>query len=79
MEHTYSNGTRASSISGAAWAKARASDATNNCVEIARVAGGEVALRNSRFPDGPALVFTRSEMIAFIAGARAGEFDALTV
>ncbi|MEU9946537.1 DUF397 domain-containing protein [Streptomyces lavendulae] len=78
MEQVHSNGTRASSIGGAAWTKARASDATNNCVEIARVANDEVALRNSRFPDGPALVFTRSEMIAFIAGARAGEFDSMT-
>ncbi|MFF3015421.1 DUF397 domain-containing protein [Streptomyces sp. NPDC057939] len=79
METMYSNGTRASSISGAAWVKAHASDATNNCVEIARVTEGQVALRNSRFPDGPALVFTRAEMIAFIAGAGAGEFDAMTV
>ncbi|MFJ7209465.1 DUF397 domain-containing protein [Streptomyces sp. NPDC098789] len=79
MEHMYSNGTRASSIGGAVWVKARASDAVNNCVEIARVEEGEVALRNSRFPDGPALVFTRAEMIAFIAGVRAGEFDAMTV
>ncbi|MFK0202470.1 DUF397 domain-containing protein [Streptomyces lavendulae] len=79
MSHDYGNGMAASDIKEVAWRKARASDAYNNCVEIARVAEDGVALRNSRFPDGPALVFTRAEIIAFFAGARSGEFDGLTV
>lgn len=33
-------------------------------------------MRNSRDPDGPALVFTRSEIGAFLAGVKHGEFDA---
>jgi hypothetical protein len=36
-------------------------------------------MRNSRDPDGPALVYTRRELAAFIAGAQAGEFDDLAV
>ena len=36
---------------------------------------GEVAMRNSRDPDGPALVFTRPEWDAFLGGAGDGEFQ----
>lgn len=41
--------------------------------------GGQIGMRNSRDPDGPALIYTRRELAAFIHGARAGEFDDLTV
>jgi hypothetical protein len=34
-------------------------------------------MRNSRFPTGPALVFTKGELAAFVAGAKGGEFDDL--
>ncbi len=33
-----------------------------------------VAIRDSKDPDGPALVFTADEWRAFVSGARAGEF-----
>ncbi|WP_446459210.1 DUF397 domain-containing protein [Streptomyces vinaceus] len=79
MGFSYGNGVQASEIQGVAWQKARASDAFNNCVEIAQLASGEVAMRNSRFPDGPALVFTQSEMLAFFDGAGRGEFEFVTV
>ncbi|HXW45812.1 MAG TPA: DUF397 domain-containing protein [Streptosporangiaceae bacterium] len=45
-----------------------------NCVEIAYLADGQVAMRNSRHPAGPALVFTGAEWDAFLRGAREGEF-----
>jgi hypothetical protein len=38
-------------------------------VELAELAGGDIAVRNSRHPRGPALIFTRAEMAAFIQGA----------
>ncbi|MFD3720009.1 DUF397 domain-containing protein [Streptomyces sp. NPDC058674] len=79
MTNHYDNGINATDFEGVVWRKARASDAYNNCVEIARVAEDAVALRNSRFPEGPALVFTRAEIDAFLAGARGGEFDGMTV
>jgi len=71
----YSNGVAADAIEGVTWVKASASDSYANCVEIARLQDGQVAFRNSRFPSGPALVFTCSEMDAFLDGARKGEFD----
>ena len=38
---------------------------------------GDVAVRNSRFPDGPALVYTRAEIEAMLLGIKDGEFDHL--
>jgi hypothetical protein len=34
-------------------------------------------MRNSRDPQGPALVYTKAEVAAFLAGVRNGEFDDL--
>jgi hypothetical protein len=70
------NGVRASSLD-ARWIKSRHSNAEGNCVEIATLVDGGVALRNSRDPDGPALVYTAAELAAFLAGAKDGEFDHL--
>jgi uncharacterized protein DUF397 len=42
-------------------------------VEAAQVGTG-VAVRNSRFPDGPALVFTRAEWKAFLRSVKDGDF-----
>ena len=47
------------------------------CVEVAGLPDGGVALRNSRDPEGPALVFTRAELRAFLDGAKGAEFDSL--
>jgi hypothetical protein len=77
--NSFTNGTQASRITGVRWVKATASDALNECVELARMNENEVAVRNSRFPDGPALVFTQAEFTAFLDGACKGEFDSMTV
>lgn len=69
------NGVSADSLDGAQWRKSLHSGAYGNCVEVATLPGGEIAMRNSRFPSGPALVYTRAEMAAFLAGAKDGEFD----
>jgi hypothetical protein len=69
------NGMNASGLDGVAWVKSRRSGPTGgNCVEVAFLPGGNVAMRNSRQPDGPALIFTTAEWDAFIGGARDGEF-----
>ena len=69
------NGVQASALSGTHWRKSVRSGPTGgNCVEVAFLAGGDVALRNSRHPDGPALIFTSGEWDAFLSGARDGEF-----
>ncbi|HET6503640.1 MAG TPA: DUF397 domain-containing protein [Amycolatopsis sp.] len=69
------NGVSADLVAGAPWRKSRHSGALGNCVEVAPLATGEIAIRNSRFPLGPVLVYTRAEMAAFLAGAKDGEFD----
>ncbi|KDN86491.1 DUF397 domain-containing protein [Kitasatospora cheerisanensis] len=59
------------------WQKSRYSNSKGNCVEFAPLPNGEVAMRNSRFPDGPALVYTRAEIDAMLLGVKDGEFDHL--
>ncbi|MDH6626509.1 hypothetical protein M2271_004326 [Streptomyces sp. LBL] len=60
-----------------AWQKSRHSNSQGSCVEFARLPDGDVAVRNSRFPDGPALVYTRAEIEAMLLGIKDGEFDHL--
>jgi hypothetical protein len=43
-------------------------------VEVAFV-GGAIAVRDSKNPIGPVLIFTPDEWDAFVAGAKDGEFD----
>lgn len=59
------------------WRKSRHSGAQGNCVEVARLDSGEVAVRHSKQPTGPAIVYTNDEMAAFLAGVKDGEFDYL--
>jgi hypothetical protein len=46
-------------------------------VEFAKLPGGNVAVRNSRHPEGPALVYTPAEIEAMLLGIKDGEFDDL--
>ncbi len=73
-----SNGIPASRLRDARWRKARASNPSGNCVEVAALPEGTIAVRNSRQPSGPALIYTRAEVAAFITGVKNGEFDDLT-
>ncbi len=71
------NGVPSGQLGEVQWRKSMASNPSGNCVEFAALPDGEVAVRNSRYPDGPALVYTRSEVAAFLAGVKNGEFDDL--
>jgi hypothetical protein len=85
MEHGYGHdrrrGTaargRADELGLLTWRKSAASNPNGDCVELARLPAGEIAMRNSRDPRGPALIYTRAEIAAFLAGAKDGEFDDL--
>ncbi|MGH3566679.1 MAG: DUF397 domain-containing protein [Pseudonocardia sp.] len=63
-------------LTGATWRKSSHSNGSGgDCVEVADLDGGRRAVRDSKDPTGPALIFTPAEWAAFTAGVRAGEFD----
>jgi len=73
------NGMSAAELDDARWRKSSVSNSQGACVEMARLAGGEFAVRNSRNPEGPALIYTQAEIAALIEGVKQGEFDDLLV
>jgi hypothetical protein len=60
-----------------AWRKSRRSTG-GNCVELAPLPAGGVAVRDSKRPAGPVLRYTAAEWTAFVAGVKDGEFDGLS-
>ena len=70
------NGMPASELGELDWRLAGGQGAGTG-VELARLADGQIAVRNSADPDGPALIYTRAEIEALIGGAQDGDFDAL--
>jgi len=59
----------------AKWTKATASSGSGQCVEAKVNDAGLVAVRDSKDPQGPVLLFTPDEWEAFLDGAKKGEFD----
>jgi uncharacterized protein DUF397 len=63
-------------LTGANWHKSsRSSGNGGDCVEVADNLPDVVAVRDSKDPTGPALVFNQREWRAFVDGVKAGEFD----
>ena len=57
------------------WRKSRHSNPNGACVELAPLADGNVAMRNSRFPDGVVLNHKASDIRALLDAIKRGEFD----
>lgn len=63
-------------LTGAVWRKStRSGGGGGNCVEVARNLHGVVAVRDSKDPAGPALVFGRRSWAAFAQALKGGNFD----
>ena len=56
------------------WRRSSYSTGANNCVEMAVFGVGVLAVRDSKNPEGPALIFTATAWQAFLEGIRRGEF-----
>jgi hypothetical protein len=76
MQHVH-NGISAARLEGAVWRKSQRSNSQGQCVELARLNAGTVAVRNSRDPEGPALICPADGIRELIAGLRSGSIDDL--
>jgi|HubBroStandDraft_6_1064221.scaffolds.fasta_scaffold185269_3 hypothetical protein len=61
------------SLSQAAWRKSSYSGGAQNCVEVAGNLPGAVGVRDSKDPDGQALVFTNLAWRAFADQVKSGK------
>jgi hypothetical protein len=62
-------------LTSAEWRKSsRSGDNGGNCVEVARNLPGIVAVRDSKDPDGPKLLFSPEDWRTFTASVKAGRF-----
>lgn len=62
-------------LSGAQWFKSSYSSGSQECVEVAHLRGGQVGVRDSKNPAGPALAFAPQEWNAFTHALRRGGFE----
>ncbi|MEV4180383.1 DUF397 domain-containing protein [Streptosporangium canum] len=63
-------------LSAAVWRKSSLSgDNGGQCVEVASNLPDVVAVRDSKDPEGPKLLFTPAEWRTFVGGVKAGDFD----
>lgn len=63
-------------LGAAQWRKSTRSTGQGNCIEVATNLPALVAVRDSKNPDGPALVVPPSEWRAFLDHVQHGAFEA---
>lgn len=61
-------------LSHAVWQKSSCSSQNGNCVEVAGNLPGLVAVRDSKDPDGAALIVSPEQWQVFLDGVRNGQF-----
>ncbi|MFE4977987.1 DUF397 domain-containing protein [Kitasatospora sp. NPDC056651] len=61
-------------LTGASWSKSSYSGNGGQCVEVASGFPGLMPVRDSKDPDGPALIFRGEAWASFVAAVRGGEF-----
>ncbi|MGW2378216.1 DUF397 domain-containing protein [Kitasatospora sp. NPDC001683] len=60
-------------ISAQGWRKSSFSPQASECVETGHVTTGGMAVRDSKDPHGPALVFPAAAWTAFVSAVKTGE------
>ena len=66
------NGISATQLDGAIWRKSQRSNSQGACVELARLDSATVAMRNSRDPQGTALIYPATAVRAMVSALRSG-------
>ncbi|MGW7444776.1 DUF397 domain-containing protein [Kitasatospora sp. NPDC054795] len=56
------------------WYKSSYSAQANECLETRSLMVGGMAVRDSKDPDGPALLFPAGAWSSFLSGVKSGEF-----
>jgi hypothetical protein len=59
------------------WRRSSHSTAANNCLEAGLTGSGQLAVRDSKDPQGPALLFTPESWNGFVDSIRSGELPGL--
>jgi Domain of unknown function (DUF397) len=73
------NGMPATDLGDVTWCKGRRSNSSGNCVQMAELQDGQVAVRDSKDPDGPALIFPRQDVGKLIGDLKDGAHDHLVL